>query len=544
MKITRLDPQTREPTADVWSLSRSCRLLVIGRSPPADILLDSPDVSPRHAELSWQAGSLSIRDLASINGVTLRDSRILRASLQDQDVFAVGGIPFLVSAEPADFAARRSRLLTLAGVALGSVLVAVFVFAFLRDARNPEAEAPPQEPAPLLPPVADAAFQKKSDDFARAADLLDEARRLIADGLNDLRAAQLLQHALALNSNSPQATLLLQGLQEARGPAIRRQIDTLVAAGRFDDARRELDRQQPLVGSAADIDQVRQTIDQHLQFQRALDALDQDDLDTAQSLLDDLSDDLVPGRADALARLALCREALAWADQIQRQADRGRLDDVQRLADDEPRYSPYLSEDTLGEVHGALARARILGDIEHLVSVGNAYALMRYVHEVPQLSQMLRPLRKTLAPRADTLRQTAETQEAKATSISVPLTLDDALASYSAAQALASLYVIHASPDLLRRFRRQSDRWTAYLSAVAARAQAYADRGARAEARAILQPLLPHLDNYDPASLPLRRLSTRLAPVSFTPETSRLLDRPAPAAPAASPEPAPDSTPN
>lgn len=516
MKITRLDPRTREPTADTWTLSRASRRLVIGRTAPADIRLDSPDVSPRHAELSWQAGSLTIRDLASINGITLRETRVLRAALQDQDVFVVGDIPFLVTADPADAAARRSRVLTLAGIALGSVLVAVFVLAFLRDARTPEAEAPPQDPTPLLPPIADAAFQQRSDDYAQAAGYLDESRRLIADGVNELRAAQLLQQALALNSNLPQASLLLQGLQDANGPAIRRTIDSLVAAGRFDDARRELDRQQALVGSSAAIVQVRQTIDQHLQFQSALDALDQDDLNTAQSLLDSLSDDIVPGRADALARLSRSRQALAWADEIQRQADRGQMDDIQRLADDEPRHAPYLSDETLSEVHGALARTRILGDIQHLVTVGNAYALMRYVDEVPQISTMLRPLRDTLAPQADALRQTADAESAKTHDVFVPLTLDDALASYTAAKALASLYIIHASPDRLHRFRRHSERWSAYLATIATRAQAYADRGARAEARAILQPLLPHLDNYDSATLPLRRLSTHLTPPSIT----------------------------
>ena len=54
MKITRLDPRSQQPTADTWTLSRASRLLVIGRNPPADIRLDSPDVSPRHAELAWQ----------------------------------------------------------------------------------------------------------------------------------------------------------------------------------------------------------------------------------------------------------------------------------------------------------------------------------------------------------------------------------------------------------------------------------------------------------------------------------------------------------
>ena len=69
MKITRLDPQTRDSTADSWTLSRACRRLVIGRAAPADIRLESPAISPQHAELSWQGGFVTIRDLASINGI-------------------------------------------------------------------------------------------------------------------------------------------------------------------------------------------------------------------------------------------------------------------------------------------------------------------------------------------------------------------------------------------------------------------------------------------------------------------------------------------
>lgn len=529
MKITRLDPQTREPSADAWTLSRSCRLLLIGRDPPADILLDSPNVSPRHAELSWQAGSLTIRDLASINGVTLRGSRILRAVLQDQDVFSLGDIPFLVTVEPSDFAARRTRRLTLAGVALGSALLAIFVLALLRNAGTPEPESPPQDPTPL-PPISDAAFQKMSEEFGQAANLVDESRRLLADGIDHLRAAELLQEALILNPQLPPAKLLLQDLRDSYGPRIQKQIDSLVAAGRFQEAQNEIDRQQPLLGSPDVIQQSRAKITQHIHFQDALAALDQDDLDTAQDILDSLSDDLVPERHDALARLAECRTALAWAEKIQDHADRHQLDAVLQLANDEPQYAPYLSDDALGEVHGALIRVRILGDIQHLVAVGNAYSLMRYINEVPQLAEMLRPLRDTLAPQTDTLRQMAAVEAAKTKLIAVPLALEDALASYSTAKALASLYIIEATPDLLRQFNHHSERWNAYLASVATRAQAYADKGARAEARTILGPLLPHLDDYDPASYSLRNLSAHLAPLAFTPETSHLIDRPSPAA--------------
>lgn len=41
MKITRLDPSTRQPTADSWTLSRDRRQLVLGRADTSDVLLSS-----------------------------------------------------------------------------------------------------------------------------------------------------------------------------------------------------------------------------------------------------------------------------------------------------------------------------------------------------------------------------------------------------------------------------------------------------------------------------------------------------------------------
>lgn len=524
MKITRLDPQTQQPTADSWTLSRARRGLAIGRAAPADIVLDSPDISPRHAELAWQSGALLVRDLASINGVYLRDSRILRAYLQDRDVFRVGGIPFLVTVEPADLAARRTHLLTVAGLALGAVCLAVLILAFIRNARPGTPETPPQEPTPILPPVADAAFQQMSDQYARAADLLDDSRRLIADGSDDLLAAQRLQQALQLNPGLAQADLLLQGLQENHAAAIERQIDALIAAGRFPDALAELDRQQALVGDAEVVRQTHDKIAQRIQYQQGLAALDSGDLDAAEPLLTALSPDLVPERQAALDRLAMCREAADWAARLERKADQNDVAAVQRLADEESKYLAYLSADALGEVHGALARAQAVGDIQKLVAAGNTYVLMQYIPDIPNMAKMIAPLRERLAPQAADFRKAAAAAAAATSPAAVPGDLQDARASYQAATAFAALYIIEPDPEDLRNYRLHAGRWNAYLGATADLAQAYIGRGAREEARAVLRPLLPLLDDYDATAFALRGLLARIAPVAFTPETARFLE--------------------
>ena len=524
MKITRLDPQTQKPTADTWCLNRDCRQLTIGRVTPSDILLDSPDISPRHAELSWLGGTLTIRDLASINGVLYRNSRVLRATLQDKDVFTVGGISFQVAVEPDDFSARRSRLLVSSGVSLGILVVLVLVLAFIRDAHDAAPEAPPQEPTPILPPITDAAFQKMSDQYGEASDLLYDSRRLIANGQNDLQAAQLLTNAIALNPNLPQASLLLKGLQETHGAKIQQQIDQLIAVGRFQDALSELERQKALVGSTNAVQETQTKIDQRIQYQSALQSLDQGDLDTAESTLTRLSPDLIPERQAALDRLAQCRKAVAWATQLEALSDQNDWTALQALADQESTFTPYLPEDTLSEVRGALARAQALQEMQTLIASGNAYILVRYIGDIPNLSAMLQPLRDSLAPQAASLRQTAESEIRKITSSPVPADLNDALASYAAAKACAALEIIQSNPDSLRLYRLHSERWNAYLSTIQTRAAAYIERGAREEARAILTPLLPHLDNYDANTYPLRALATQIIPVPFSPETASFLE--------------------
>ncbi|MBP7010401.1 MAG: hypothetical protein KBC66_11485, partial [Kiritimatiellae bacterium] len=55
----------------------------------------------------------------------------------------------------------------------------------------------------------------------------------------------------------------------------------------------------------------------------------------------------------------------------------------------------------------------------------------------------------------------------------------------------------------------------------------YIDKGAREEARAILTPLLPHLDDYDAETYPVRNRMAQIVPVPFSPETAHLLDKPA-----------------
>jgi hypothetical protein len=50
--------------------------VTIGRDSEADITIKDPEISRRHARISWQAGSYVIEDLGSTNGTTLNGVKI------------------------------------------------------------------------------------------------------------------------------------------------------------------------------------------------------------------------------------------------------------------------------------------------------------------------------------------------------------------------------------------------------------------------------------------------------------------------------------
>jgi len=62
----------------------------IGRARECEIHLADPNVSRRHAEIHFDAGSYAVVDLGSTNGTELNGQRIKNARLSDGDVIAIG----------------------------------------------------------------------------------------------------------------------------------------------------------------------------------------------------------------------------------------------------------------------------------------------------------------------------------------------------------------------------------------------------------------------------------------------------------------------
>jgi hypothetical protein len=63
---------------------------LVGRSPECEIFLDDVTVSRRHAEISRDGDTFTIRDLGSLNGTYVNRKRIESAVLQNDDEVQVG----------------------------------------------------------------------------------------------------------------------------------------------------------------------------------------------------------------------------------------------------------------------------------------------------------------------------------------------------------------------------------------------------------------------------------------------------------------------
>ena len=98
----------------------------IGRDPDAEIRVEEPSVSARHAEVAYRSDGLSISNLFSTNGTRVNGREIVSTTAADGDVITVGNVSFLVrlvEAEPA----RRGWPDWWPWAAAAVVLMALFV---------------------------------------------------------------------------------------------------------------------------------------------------------------------------------------------------------------------------------------------------------------------------------------------------------------------------------------------------------------------------------------------------------------------------------
>jgi hypothetical protein len=75
------------------------RRMVIGRSKDADIQVNDPNVSRRHAEIRQEGATYWVVDLDSTNGVEVGGKRVKRLKLEDGSRFTIGSTELVFSRE-------------------------------------------------------------------------------------------------------------------------------------------------------------------------------------------------------------------------------------------------------------------------------------------------------------------------------------------------------------------------------------------------------------------------------------------------------------
>src|SRR5262245_65077688 len=83
-------------SADTWSRPITDVPQVAGRSPNADIHLESRFVSKEHCRFWYEAGEYYVEDCGSMNGTYLAGKRITREPLKSGDHVLIGNFEILV----------------------------------------------------------------------------------------------------------------------------------------------------------------------------------------------------------------------------------------------------------------------------------------------------------------------------------------------------------------------------------------------------------------------------------------------------------------
>jgi DNA-binding winged helix-turn-helix (wHTH) protein len=101
--------QERETAAEHWLVGPRCRyslrsgVNIIGREPTAEVWIDEPDVSRRHARIVIAGERAAIEDLGSKNGTTVEGKPVGQSvPLEDGDRLHAGGVELTYRRHAAD----------------------------------------------------------------------------------------------------------------------------------------------------------------------------------------------------------------------------------------------------------------------------------------------------------------------------------------------------------------------------------------------------------------------------------------------------------
>ncbi len=80
-------------------LTPGLRNLIVGRTDEADLVIQDPSVSRRHAKISIRDKSVMLQDMGSVNGTKVNLEKINRSIIVPGDVVTIGNVSFLLCYE-------------------------------------------------------------------------------------------------------------------------------------------------------------------------------------------------------------------------------------------------------------------------------------------------------------------------------------------------------------------------------------------------------------------------------------------------------------
>lgn len=509
MKIIPLQPDGKTPIGGAWTLDAAHREGIFGRGEDAAFRIADGSLSLHHAHFSWQSGTLVVRDLDSINGLSRAGRKVRRAEFSGEGMLAAGNVVLHVLPEKGDAAARfRSRLmrtaLVLAAFAVllvAAKIVSEYAFGRAQDAGGEEEEVlVPIQPTPPSP--------EQQEQFRR----IEKSRALVEKALDALgngeppedAAADLIAAVRLYDDPSGRAVSTLVGLQAryaaphldaARAAAKKRnyaKVDAELAAA-------EIYYLEP----PEEAESVRKLVFAQRAFEKTVRLMQAGRSAEAAALAETIDPDLVPEAKDVKEQIAMARRAEAWAERFSAAVRKGDVAAAEGLLEKEEKWRNWLTPPDAKEF---ARRKEALRELEKLLAMYEA----GHVHDLLVLDPSdhgLPVLEEAAEKLGEACRRTAEEDEAllaeaerEAGDLAEPPADEaEARASLVAEMPAARLYWAGGrTQEGKERFFAHHGRWVLYVKSVKDRAKAYLELGAREEARRTLEGILPNVTDGTP----------------------------------------------
>lgn len=521
MKIIPLQPDGKTPLAGAWTLDAAHREGIFGRGEDAAFRVADGSLSPHHAHFAWQSGTLAVRDLDSINGLSRAGRKVRRAEFSGEGMLLAGNVVLHILPEKGDAAARfRSRLMrtalliaSFAVLLVAAKIVSEYAFGRAQDAGGEEEEVlVPIQPTPPSP--------EQQEEFRR----IEKSRALVEKALDALgngeppegAAADLIAAIRLHDDPSERAVSTLVGLQAryaaphleaARAAAERRdyaKVDAEIAAA---------DIYYP--EEPEEVESIRKLVAAQRAFEQVIAWMKEGRFAEAEALAETIDGALVPEAEALKAQIAMARRAEAWAENFSAAVHAGDVAAAEGLLQEEEAWRHWL---TPPEAKAFARRKEALRGLEKRLAMYEA----GYVHDLLLLDSSdhdLAVLREAAEDLAERCRRTAEADEAllaeaerEAGNLAEPPADEaEARASLVAEMPAARLYWATGRPqEGKERFFAHHGRWVQYVQSVMARAKAYLELGSREEARRTLAEILPDITDDTPGMEEIAEMADEL----------------------------------